>query len=98
MVFCTYGKAKVDTMQTIDTLGIFFCRVSTRLYAYIPRFVFSVVCTILTVDVEIPSLLDLAGGQNGIFGSASQGLPHVGDFRLKSQRRVSDVPRLAWLQ
>ena len=47
--FCTYyGKAKVDTMQTIDTLGI-FCRVSTRLYAlwlwYIPRFVFSVVCT-----------------------------------------------------
>ena len=54
--------------------------------------------TTLTVDVEAPRVLDLAGRHDGVLGAAPQHLAHVGRLRLVAQRALRHVARVRGLK
>ena len=54
--------------------------------------------TTLTVDVEAPRVLDLAGRHDGVLGAAPQHLAHVGRLRLVAQRALGHVARVGGLE
>ena len=54
--------------------------------------------TTLTVDVEAPRVLDLAGRHDGVLGAAAQHLAHVGRLRLVAQRALRHVARVRGLK
>ena len=55
-------------------------------------------CALLTVDVEAPCVLDLAGRHDGVLGAAAQHLAHVGRLRLVAQRALRHVARVGGLR
>ena len=52
----------------------------------------------LTVDVEAPRVLDLAGRHDGVLGPAAQHLAHVGRLRLVAQRALGHVAAVGGLK
>ena len=54
--------------------------------------------SVLTVDVEAPGVLDLAGRHDGVLGAAAQHLAHVGRLRLVAQRALRHVARVGGLR
>ena len=54
--------------------------------------------TTLTVDVEAPRVLDLAGRHDGVLGAAPQHLAQVGRLRLVAQRALGYVARVGGLE
>ena len=56
------------------------------------------VCDLLTVDVEAPGVLDLAGRHDGVLGAAAQHLAHMGRLRLVAQRALGHVAAVGGLK